>query len=143
MICTYCKTPNNLINDVCSFCEADNTKVRPTMKNVVTILNTSFKYNNLKTYHTYDLLLLLKDIRHERSSAYETMTTAQRLLRNAPEIKVKLPDYENSIKDAESMYREETARMNLIQEILIDRIGYYPKRIDDKLLNAWHNRLKK
>lgn len=35
---------------------------------------------------------------------------------------------------AESEYRRYTARMKVIEGILIDRMGYKPKRVDDKLL---------
>ncbi|EFX6585537.1 hypothetical protein EJK42_20010 [Shigella dysenteriae] len=41
----------------------------------------------------------------------------------------------------EDDYKRFTAYMNLIEEILIDRIGYKPKRIDDKLLIAWATRI--
>ncbi|WP_224771321.1 hypothetical protein [Metabacillus idriensis] len=37
---------------------------------------------------------------------------------------------------AESEYRRYTARMKVIEGILIDRMGYKPKRIDDKLLES-------
>jgi len=39
------------------------------------------------------------------------------------------------------MYRDLTARKNFIEQLLIDRMGYYPKRIDNKLLEALHSKL--
>ncbi|MFT9601007.1 hypothetical protein [Mesobacillus sp.] len=36
----------------------------------------------------------------------------------------------------ESEYRRYTARMKVIEGILIDRMGYKPKRVDDKLLES-------
>ena len=42
---------------------------------------------------------------------------------------------------SEDDYKRFTAYMYLIEEILIDRIGYKPKRIDDKLLTAWASRI--
>lgn len=42
---------------------------------------------------------------------------------------------------SEDDYKRFTAYMHLIEEILIDRIGYKPKRIDDKLLAAWAFRI--
>lgn len=41
----------------------------------------------------------------------------------------------------EDNYRRFTAYVYLIEGILIDRIGYKPKRIDDKLLTAWALRI--
>lgn len=42
----------------------------------------------------------------------------------------------------QKFYRELTARKNIIEQILIDRMGYFPKRIDDKLLGALEQKIK-
>ena len=43
---------------------------------------------------------------------------------------------------AESEYRRFTARMRVIEGILIDRMGYKPKRVDDKLLESLRRKVE-
>jgi len=83
----------------------------------------------LTTYHTYDLLIMLQYIRSERTDHYKQMQT----VRKAPE-GISIPT--DTISFAERQYRENTARMKVLEGILIDRLGYKPKRIDNKLLSA-------
>ncbi|EOW8912829.1 hypothetical protein ACOVAE_003052 [Listeria monocytogenes] len=44
---------------------------------------------------------------------------------------------------AESEYRRYTARMKVIEGILIDRMGYKPKRVDDKLLISLKGKIER
>jgi len=131
--CPYCKTENNSGEIRCTFCEADLTAKRPKTKPFVDF--DGFKtYSELNTYHTYDLLKLLKAVRKQRSEAFNLLRITLKI-GNDTEVP---PDLKN---DSEGDYRRFTAYMNLIEEILIDRIGYKPKRIDDKLLIAWASRI--
>jgi hypothetical protein len=43
---------------------------------------------------------------------------------------------------AENEYRRYTARMKVIEGILIDRMGYKPKRVDDKLLESLRKKVE-
>lgn len=74
MICTYCETESD-DNKICTFCKADLIVSRPQInKNI----SEHHAYNNqptLATYHTYDLLILLKYLRAERSKQYHIMQT--------------------------------------------------------------------
>lgn len=128
MICPYCQTDQQQ-EKICSFCGADLLKTRPKRKQ---ILNQEEAYQSqpmLATYHTYDLLRMLQFLRQERTYTYKQMQT----IRKAPEA-VQVPDDINAF--AQQQYREQTAYMKVIETILIDRLGYKPRRIDDKLLNA-------
>lgn len=137
MICTYCKT-NQENKKVCSFCEAELTQSRPQIKQILSQEEAYQTQPQLSKYHTYDLLLLLRDLRAERTNTYKIM----QIVRKAPE-EVKNEEYEAINQDGQSLYREATARQNVIEQILIDRMGYYPKRIDDKLLNALNQKIKR
>src|SRR5699024_12647621 len=76
----------------------------------------------LSKYHTYDLLLLLSYLREQRSTAYKTMQS----VRKAPnEVKTSRNDYDELNEYGQEFYREATARKNIIEQILIDRMGYY------------------
>lgn len=43
---------------------------------------------------------------------------------------------------AESEYRRYTARMRVVEGILIDRMGYKPKRVDEKLLVSLQGKIQ-
>lgn len=134
MICPYCQTDQEEKN-ICSFCEADLQQDRPQIKQM---LNQEEAYQSqpiLATYHTYDLLILLQHLRSERTYHYKQMQT----VRKAPE-GISVPT--DTISFAEQQYRVYTARMKVIEGVLVDRLGYKPKRIDNKLLNALKAKIK-
>lgn len=132
MICSYCKT-ETLNTEICDFCKADLTLARPKINPFLDELDALRTQPELQQLHTYDLMRLLSHIRAERTFRYKYMQN----VRKAPETaKMDVKDYD-SLKDFWiSEYQELTARKNIIEQILIDRMGYFPKRIDDKLLGA-------
>ena len=138
MLCTYCKTEQEQ-KKICSFCEADLTQKRPQMKQTLSQEESYQTQPELAKYHTYDLLLLLSYLREQRSIAYKTMQS----VRKAPnEVKTSRNDFDELNEYGQEIYREATARKNIIEQILIDRMGYYPKRIDNKLLEALEQKIK-
>lgn len=133
MECTYCKTENDSNKIRCTCCEADLTAPRPKIKPFISF--DGYKtYRELNTFHTYDLLKLLKDVRKQRSDAFNLLRMALKLSNE-----VEVPQEMKNV--TEDDYKRFTAYMHLIEEILIDRIGYKPKRIDNKLLQAWAIRM--
>jgi hypothetical protein len=135
-ICTYCKTENKESEIRCTFCEADLTFSRPKTKRFVELSDAYKPYPVLKSYHTFDLLQLLRVVRKSRTDAYNSLRIT---LKASNEMEV--PE---ELKNAsEDEYKRSTAYMNLIEEILIDRIGYKPQRVDDKLLQAWEQKINK
>lgn len=135
MICPYCQTEQEQ-KSICPFCGADLTQDRPQIKQT---LNQEEAYQPqpiLATYHTYDLLILLQYLRSERTYHYKQMQT----VRKAPEgVSVPL----DTISFAEQQYRENTAHMRVIEGILIDRLGYKPRRVDQKLLDALKTKIER
>ena len=73
---------------------------------------------------------MLQIARKERSDAYNMLRI---VLKSENEVEVD-KDLKNSV---EEQYRLFTAHVHMIQELLIDRIGYYPKRVDNKLLDRY------
>ena len=133
-ICTYCKTENKESEIRCTFCEADLALSRPKTMRFVELTDAYQPYSVLKSYHTFDLLQLLRLVRRSRTDAYNSLRIT---LKASNEIEVP-QELKNA---AEDDYKRSTAYMNLIEEILIDRIGYKPQRVDDKLLQAWEQKL--
>lgn len=137
MICKYCQTEQEN-KKICSFCEADLTQNRPQKKQTLSQEEAYQSQPTLATYHTYDLLLFLSHLREQRSISYKTMQS----VRKAPD-EVKKDNFEELNKYGQELYREATARKNIIEQILIDRMGYYPERIDEKLLVALQQKIDK
>ena len=129
MKCQYCKTENAENQTRCTFCEADLLSARPVIREVdiTDVLKTS---QEKRTYHTFNLLEMLQIARKERSDAYNILRI---VLKSENEVEVD-KDLKNSV---EEQYRLFTAHVHMIQELLIDRIGYYPKRVDNKLLDRY------
>ena len=79
---------------------------------------------------------MLQIARKERSDAYNMLRI---VLKSENEVEVD-KDLKNSV---EEQYRLFTAHVHMIQELLIDRIGYYPKRVDGKLLDRYFLKCEK
>lgn len=137
MICSYCKTES--VNSVtCDFCHSDLAAARPKMNQLLDVSN-HYSQPELQKMHTVDLLLILRRLRADRTDMYKTM----QIIRKAPqEAQESVEGYSELKMDGINMYQEITARKNVIEQILIDRMGYFPKRIDDKLLNALNERIR-
>lgn len=134
--CSYCKTENTKDESRCTFCEADLALSRPKVKRFIEVSDAYKSFPVLNGYHTFDLLQLLRLVRRNRTDAYNSLRIT---LKASNEIEVP----EEFKSSAEEEYKRSTAYMNIIEQILIDRIGYKPQRIDDKLLEAWQHKIQK
>ncbi len=134
MNCHYCGSLNEYA-DNCGFCDAPLKKPRPKLKDFVYLELAERRFGELSLFHTYDLLVLLRLVREERSKSYNLMRSVQK----GSELIVMDSD---TLAFAESEYRRYTARMKVIEGILIDRMGYKPKRIDDKLLESLKSKIE-
>jgi hypothetical protein len=133
--CLYCESENNSTEEACSVCGAPLHIKRPQLKEYVSLQDSALPFQELQGFHTYDLLILLRLVREERSKSYSLMRTVQKAPEGAEIDK-------SVIEFGESEYRLYTARMKLIEGLLIDRMGYKPKRVDDKLLAALKHRIE-
>lgn len=134
MICSYCGTEG--LEGSCSFCGASLNIKRPKLKEFVVLEDVEKPFNELGCFHTYDLLVLLRLVRKERTKAYDLMLTLKKA-GNHPQLDQAMVNY------SEEQYGLYTKRMKVIEGILIDRMGYKPQRIDDKLLAKLAERLRK
>lgn len=134
MICCYCGTGNQG-NNRCSFCEAPLDLDRPKRKNFVYLEQCEQPFSQLKLFHTYDLLVLLRLVRKERSDAFNQM----RLIKKGAE---EAQMDQETISFAEEQYLYYTKRTRVLEGILIDRMGYKPKTINDRLLISIDQKIK-
>ena len=135
MQCQYCKSENTENQKRCTFCGADLLSARPTIREI-DVTDVLKPLQEKMTYHTFNLLEMLQIARKERSDAYNMLRI---VLKSENEVEVD-KDLKNSV---EEQYRLFTAHVHMIQELLIDRIGYYPKRVDEKLLDRYFSKCKK
>jgi hypothetical protein len=135
MKCLYCEVENKDLAIDCEFCGAPLKRQRPKVNGFVHVDQCELGFYELENFHTYDLLILLRLVREERTKCYKLMRTVQK----APDDVV--IDSE-TLGFAESEYRRYTARMKVVEGILIDRMGYKPKRIDDKLLESLRRKIE-
>ena len=84
MKCSYCQTENQQNVKYCTFCNAPLTAERPKQKDFLAIDHTEKPFQELIKFHTYDLLVLLRLVRAERSISYDMMISIQRLLKKSP-----------------------------------------------------------
>lgn len=129
MKCSYCQTDQPEQRRYCFICQADLEQHRPQIKPYVNEEEAYQPQPILATYHTYDLLVLLRFLRKQRTDNYKLMQT----VRKAPE-EANIPS--DIISYAETTYRDDTTYMRIIEGILIDRLGYKPRRVDQKLLDT-------
>ncbi|MCY8233767.1 hypothetical protein [Priestia endophytica] len=77
MTCLYCQTENSS-EGVCSFCGTPLDERRPERKNFVYLEQREQPFSQLKWFHTYDLLVLLRLVRKDRSDAFNQMRLIKR-----------------------------------------------------------------
>jgi hypothetical protein len=134
MICSYCGTENQE-NKSCLFCGAPLDLYRPKRKNFVYLEHCELPFLELKEMHTYDLLFLLRLVRKERSEAFNQMRLIKK---GAQEAQMD----QQTISFAEEQYLYYTKRARVLEGILIDRMGYKPKTINDRLLISMDQKIK-
>lgn len=128
MICSYCKM-ETVNTKTCDFCKADLTLARPKINPFLDELEALRTQPELAKMHTYDLMRILSHLRAKRTEWYKYM---QLVRKNAETAQIDSETIEYAIGE----YKNLTARKNTIEQILIDRMGYFPQRVDDKLLGA-------
>lgn len=77
MNCKYCGSPNEYA-DNCGFCDAPLKKQRPQLKEFLYLDQAELPFGQLSLFHTYDLLILLRLVREERTKCYHLMRSVQK-----------------------------------------------------------------
>lgn len=106
MICSYCGTEE--LEDICSFCGANLNIKRPKLKEFVVLEDVEKSFNEIACFHTYDLLVLLRLVRKERTKAYDLMLTLKKAGKS-PQIDLAM------VSCPEDQYGLYTKRMKVIE----------------------------
>ncbi|PFX43720.1 hypothetical protein COL24_05510 [Bacillus toyonensis] len=158
MFCKYCGTEAKvnhagvLEEANCNFCGGSLVDEDTGQPKLCTIKGDRFEFykmmpnvfiehveqpvNVLKTYHTFDLYLLLKEVRSMRSTTFYGM----RLMNNASEVD---DGFKDLAQEHGKDYEYWTRRKFVIENILLERQGYFPERITVKVLEFMADQIKK
>ncbi|MEH7217469.1 hypothetical protein ACWKTS_32150 [Bacillus toyonensis] len=156
MNCPYCATSiqvdkNGVVQEVCEFCgghmREQQTGMLQICRNGERFEFTKMQQNiflehinqsvgELKQYHTYDLYLLLKEVREARSQTYYGL----QLLNKASKTEKKL---QVTVNETGGEYEYYTRKAWVIENILLERQGFFPEKITDRVLQYMEEQIQK
>lgn len=126
--CPYCGS--NVNAGVCGFCDMKVNMIKEfEMKPYISHDDLHKTTPELMTYHTADLLKLLKLGREERREFYKQLTVFKKAGNETEQFR----DIE---KQTGNDYEYITRKTRVIEKLLKDRIGYTPNRVTDQLLST-------
>ena len=142
--CGYCGT--DIQGDHCSFCELtlDDKHVLEGHKRVDHVIERTpdeaaifLTTDELLTFETIDLLFLLKYARSYRSEVYHL-----RVISYKAEDRKSDQALEEIQQQSYEEYEKATRKVWIIENILKDRMGYYPVKVTEEFLQAYLYRIK-
>jgi hypothetical protein len=142
--CPYCATEVNAGNDYfCSFCQLE---VRPAKDGSRKPQHYQIYFDEyevekptaeLMKLHTFQLLYLLRLVRKERGNSYGSLNTFHKA------VNAGAGEFKDNEQQQGKTYEYWTRKAWIIENILLDRMGYIPERINDRFLEAYLQRCEK
>ncbi|MEK4740142.1 MULTISPECIES: hypothetical protein [Bacillus] len=156
MNCPYCATPiqvdkNGVVQEICEFCGGNMREQQTGMLQIcqngerfeftkmqqhIFLEHINQSVGELKQYHTYDLYLLLKEVREARSQTYYGL----HLLNKASKTERTLQETAN---EAGGEYEYYTRKSWVIENILLERQGFFPEKITTRVLQYLEEQIQK
>ncbi|MDF9625634.1 hypothetical protein [Bacillus cereus] len=156
MNCPYCATPiqvdkNGVVQEICEFCGGH---MREQQTGVLQLCQNGERFEfqklqqhifldrihqsveALKQYHTYDLYVLLKEVREARSQMYYGL----QLLNKASKEERTL---QATADETGGEYEYYTRKAWVIENILLERQGFFPEKITARVLQYMWEQIKK
>lgn len=146
--CSYCASELKLNNDAayCSFCDIElgpnseygmysedgKRKEKVKQQSLVTSETAKLPIKELYKLNPMDLLLCLKEARKERSFIFSQLRMFN-----------KLAEAEEIAEETGKEYEYWTRKCWTIENILINRFGYFPEKINNELVAAFTARKEK
>lgn len=93
----------------------------------------------LKTYHTYDLIECLRLVRTERTKAYDLLKDLNRVIDTEG---TEGEEYRKAASFQGKEYESWTRRMWVLENLITERMGYFPERITDEMLIKYKEKSK-
>ncbi|WP_088071647.1 hypothetical protein [Bacillus thuringiensis] len=156
MNCPYCATPiqvdkNGVVQEICEFCggciREQQTGMLQVCQNGERFEFTKMQQQlflehihqsveELKQYHTYDLYVLLKEVREARSQTYYGL----QLLNKASKTESTL---QATADETGGEYEYYTRKAWAIENILLERQGFFPEKITARVLEYMGEQIRK
>ncbi|MDP4084706.1 MAG: hypothetical protein Q8934_08845 [Bacillota bacterium] len=151
--CSYCATEVELITGgshqdhaYCAYCEVflgpnsehgmyakDGERIpHVKQKGLITEDHVKLPLSKLKELHTIDLLLCLSIARKHRGDWYNQMRIFNRASEQARE-QEEITQWKSAANETGGDYEYWTRRCWMIENLLIERLGYFPEKINDEL----------
>ncbi|CAI6329678.1 hypothetical protein NRS6107_21165 (plasmid) [Bacillus subtilis] len=148
--CSYCGTPVHKKEHLyyCNFClmyledgyvEEDGERININYREYALESDLDKPTFELMDFPTIELLSLLKIARNKRSSQYDNLSNLNKALEQLEDPS----EYAESQKECQKKYEFFTKKMYSIENILKQRLGYIPPRIDKALLVKYLNNMKR
>lgn len=144
--CPYCASEVEVFNKMkfyCGFCdmavvpnEDGNRVSRYKRKPFIDLKDSNLSTPELMLYHTFDLLHLLQLLRAERRSYFGHVTTFKKASNETDQFK-------EVEAEAGNEYEKITRKVWIVENLLIERLGYIPERISNELLETVLGRIEK
>ncbi|MEK4503640.1 hypothetical protein NYE55_35425 [Bacillus sp. FSL R12-0069] len=154
--CPYCATPiqvdkNGVVQEICEFCGG---RIREQQTGVLQLCQNGERFEftkmqqqlflehihqsveELKQYHTYDLYVLLKEVREARSQTYYGL----QLLNKASKEERTL---QATADETGGEYEYYTRKVWVIENILLERQGFFPEKITARVLEYMGEQIRK
>ncbi|HDT6579275.1 TPA: hypothetical protein QFT23_005559 [Bacillus cereus] len=154
--CPYCATPiqvdkDGIVQEICEFCGG---RIREQQTGVLQLCQNGERFEfrklqqhiflecihqsveELKQYHTYDLYVLLKEVREARSQTYYGL----QLLNKASQAERTLQVTAN---ETGGEYEYYTRKAWVIENILLERQGFFPEKVTARVLEYMSEQIRK
>lgn len=134
--CPHCGTVTKKVTEerfFCSFCDMiiNFEKVKPfVFRGAVDYVDAAKSTEELKNYHTFDLLLLLRFCRQERRTTYQLMQTIGL-------VKHKSQEFAEGYNEAYKQYDYWTKKTRISESLIKGRLGSVPKAVSNELLERF------
>ncbi|AHA69985.1 hypothetical protein YBT1518_03830 [Bacillus thuringiensis YBT-1518] len=156
MNCPYCATPiqvdkNGVVQEICEFCGG---RIREQQTGMLQVCQNGERFEftkmqqqlflehihqsveELKQYHTYDLYVLLKEVREARSQTYYGL----QLLNKASKTESTL---QAAADETGGEFEYYTRKAWVIENILLERQGFFPEKITARVLEYMGEQIRK
>ncbi|WP_043924613.1 hypothetical protein [Bacillus thuringiensis] len=154
--CPYCATPiqvdkNGVVQEICEFCGG---RIREQQTGMLQVCQNGERFEftkmqqqlflehihqsveELKQYHTYDLYVLLKEVREARSQTYYGL----QLLNKASKTESTL---QAAADETGGEFEYYTRKAWVIENILLERQGFFPEKITARVLEYMGEQIRK
>lgn len=130
--CPHCKILLGPNSNWGNYTEDGKRVISKQIKPMIAIEDVQQPLHILNDFHTHDLLLALRLARLERHKTYDLLKTFNKASDNMNE--EDFQKFEVATEETGNEYDYWTRRCWMLENLLMDRMGYFPQRISNEML---------